>query len=500
MLQNKKLVLLNVFSSAGQVVLVGLVYFFLYKFLLNSIGIELLGVWSVVLSTSSIASLANAGVITSVVRFAAIYVGDADKTKLHRLTFTATVIMVVLFVFICAVLYPFAGYILHKIIDAKYIGNAMAILPFSILCFIVNAVGGVYASILDGTQKNYIRNIIFSTSSVLLLVLSILLVNKFGFKGLAYAQLVQSIYSLSICLLVVAQRLQYNPFKWNWDKTIFKDIYAYSIKFQFISFASMLNEPLTKGLLAKYGGLAITGYYEMANRLLMQLKGVVANAYQSLIPVIISLAKDKQASVSAFYSKTFYLVCFISLSGVGMLALAAGIISNVWIGHYETIFVTVLQLLGISFFINLLNIPAYFTFMSVGNLNTLIVSHIIMAVVNALLGIILGYYFSGIGIIIAIIIATAAGSLYTILVYQQQNKIGFTSLIDSNLKIAFSVLSVLLVVMYMIPVYIKDNFWNYTANSLLVAGFMVTIYFTFLKQLDIVSLLKNKTQPVNAGN
>ncbi len=53
----KKLVVLNVISSAGQVIFVGLIYFLLYRFLLKQIGIEMLGVWSVVLSTSSLADL-----------------------------------------------------------------------------------------------------------------------------------------------------------------------------------------------------------------------------------------------------------------------------------------------------------------------------------------------------------------------------------------------------------------------------------------------------------
>ena len=56
---NKHLVLLNVISSGGQVLLIGLVYFFLYRLLLKVLGVELLGVWSVVLSTSSLANLAN---------------------------------------------------------------------------------------------------------------------------------------------------------------------------------------------------------------------------------------------------------------------------------------------------------------------------------------------------------------------------------------------------------------------------------------------------------
>lgn len=494
MIKNKKLVFLNVSSSAFQVILVSLVYFFLYKFLLSSMGVELLGVWSVVLSTSSLATLANAGVTTSVVRFTAIYVSDGDKIKLHKLAFTASVIMLILFVVIGVVLYPFADFILHKVIAAKYINEAILILPYSIFCFIINAIAGIYGSILDGTQRNYIKSFIFSTSSIILLIASVYMVHRYGFKGLAFAQVLQSLYTLVFCMLAVSRIFRFNPFKWNWSKIIFKDIYAYGIKFQFISFASMFMEPLTKALLAKFGGLAVTGYYEMANRLLNQFKGVVVNACQSLMPVIINLSRNRSSDLSKFYAKVFYFVYFISLCGIGTLALSAGIISNIWIGHYENIFVIVLQLLGISFLINLLNVPAYFTFMSLGNLNTLIVSHLIMCMGNLILGFILGNYFSGIGIVVSIVVAIVAGSLYTILSYHKRNDLSFKKLFDKNTAIAFVILAILLSGVYLLPVIFADKSLLYILNSVFILSFIATIYFTFLRKQNVLLWLKTNQQ------
>ena len=92
-----------------------------------------MGVWSVVLATSSLATLVNAGITTSVVRFAAIYKEAGGIEKLRKLAFTALVMMVVLFSFISIIVYPFASIILNKIIPVKYIAEALNILPYSIL-------------------------------------------------------------------------------------------------------------------------------------------------------------------------------------------------------------------------------------------------------------------------------------------------------------------------------------------------------------------------------
>ena len=84
--KNKR-VTLNVITSGGQVVCVGLVYFLLYKYLLKQIGVEMLGVWSIVVSTSSLANLANFGVADSVLRFVALFVKEGDTSKLKKLIF-----------------------------------------------------------------------------------------------------------------------------------------------------------------------------------------------------------------------------------------------------------------------------------------------------------------------------------------------------------------------------------------------------------------------------
>jgi hypothetical protein len=46
---------------------------------------------------------------------------------------------------------------------------------------------------------------------------------------------------------------------------------------QAITISQMLYDPITKGLLVKFGGLDLAGYYEMANRLVVQLRGFIVS-------------------------------------------------------------------------------------------------------------------------------------------------------------------------------------------------------------------------------
>jgi O-antigen/teichoic acid export membrane protein len=389
---------------------------------LKSIGIQLLGVWSIVLSTSSLAILANFGISDSVVRFVALYSKDDDKNKMYELIFTSSLFLLGLSTLIVAVIYPFASFILKLVIPIKYLKDALSILPYSVCCLIVNALNGVYSSTLDGIQKNYIRNLIFAISSVLLLVCTIIFVPRFGLKGVAIAQVIQSLFALITCACAVIYKLRFNPLKWNWSKSIFKQIFSYGAKFQFISLAALLNEPVTKILLSKFGGLAFTGYYEMANRLLMQARGVIVNGTQSLLPVMVNLDKEH---LSKFYKKTISNVLFFSLSAICLILSLAHVISLYWIGSYQPVFYYVLIILASSVIISLLTTPSYFYFMAKANLNILIKSHLISSFVSVIFSYILGYFIGGYGVIFGWLLSVICGSIYLFDRFDAYNKINF---------------------------------------------------------------------------
>ncbi|MCR8560151.1 oligosaccharide flippase family protein [Mucilaginibacter sp. BJC16-A38] len=412
----KKLVLLNVITSGGQVVLIGLVYLFLYRYLLSRLGVEVLGVWSVVLSTSSLATLANFGIADSVVRFVALFIKEKDTKKMEQLVFTASLFLLGLFIVIAAIIYPCADLILKAVLPAKFIKEGLLILPYSLTCLIINSVNGVYASVLDGMQKNYIRNGIFTVSSLVLLVATYFFVPVYHLKGVAFAQVIQSVFALVFCLLTVIYHVKYNPLKWNWSKAIFKQIFNYGMKFQFVSLAAMLNDPITKILLGRFGGMAFAGYYEMANRLLMQARGIIVSATQSLVPVMVGLNKDE---IPAFYKKIFSNVLFFSLAIMSIIIISGKLISFYWIGSYQPVFCNTLFILGLSLIFNILNGPAYFYYMADGNLNILIKTHFILGLLNLALSYCFGYFFGGYGVVCGWFLAVLLGSFYLLFTFNK---------------------------------------------------------------------------------
>jgi O-antigen/teichoic acid export membrane protein len=286
-IQSKK-ISKNIFSSVAQVIVVGLVYLFLYKFLLKVVGVEHLGVWSIILATTSVANLANFGITSGLVKFIADYNSRNLHDKIPKLIFTSFLLIAVFFIVLISIFFLFSKLFLPYFIEPKYLSIATEILPYSLICLFINSLGGIFTSTLEGFQRNYVRNYIIVFSSIILLLASYYLVPIYKLKGVAIAQIIQAVILLIFSFISLKKIVKQKIFnRWLWDKEIFRELLNFGLKFQVISIFQMLNEPITKALISKFGGLAMLGYYEMAARLVNQIRALIVNANQVMVPVII---------------------------------------------------------------------------------------------------------------------------------------------------------------------------------------------------------------------
>lgn len=489
-INSKKRISINIISTILQVLVVGVVYLFLYKFLLESLGIEKLGVWSIILATSSIANLANFGITSGLVKFIADYNAKKNLKDIPKLIFTALVSIIILFLLIVIIIYFFSKVILGFVVEQKYLSLALEILPYSLLCLFINSVGGIFTSTLEGFQKNYVKNFLFLFSSVFLLLSSYYLVPIYQLKGVAIAQVLQSVIILVGSLLFVINTSQLAIFnKWNWDYKIFRELINYGAKFQVISVFQMLYEPITKGLISKFGGLAVLGYYEMAARLVNQVRALIVNANQVMVPVVAHTNSTQKENLKELYNKMMSITFFVNVLLISVLLIFTPIISILWIGHWEPIFVFSMLLLSTSIFVNILIGPAYFSCVGEGNLNLILKSQIMIGILNLILGYVLGYYFSGKGVIVSWAISVAISSFYLFYNYQKEKDIPLTNLFTKYNVILFFV-SVLVTIFSFV---FYDVFASYINNTWVLLGcyiiVTIVVFIPFIiKNKDVIDL------------
>ena len=309
---NHKRILLNALTTFAQVIGSAATLFFLYRFLFRTIGIERLGIWSLVLATTSVVTLANQGFSTSVVKYVAKYAARKNARDVSALLQTALISIGTWLAAVSVALFPCAKWILAAVLPRPYLREANAILPFAFVCLWINILGGVLQSGLAGHQLISLCNYVDLSASLLYLGFAIAWVPHYGLLGLAYAQLVQACVCLAVTWILLRRRIPRFPIiPYHWNQSLFRELAGYGFHFQLITTSQALREPVTKALLAKFGGLALAGFYDMASRWVVTFRELLVQANQVLVPTVSSLHERDPKSIPALYRESYRLIFFL---------------------------------------------------------------------------------------------------------------------------------------------------------------------------------------------
>ncbi len=447
----KRQIFKNAGMSVTQIIVNGGILFVLYRFLLNSLGPEELGIWSLVLATTSVMNVANFGLSGSVVKFVAKYLGRNQKDNVSKVIHTASISVGLFIGLALLIAYPIISWILGLVVTSEHLHSALTILPYSLLSLWIMSMTGIFQSGLDGHQRIDLRNYLSMAGASLYLILSLIFVPYYGLEGVAYSQVTQSIL-IFISSWMLLKRLLPDlgiiPAKW--DKNIFKEIITYGVNFQIISITTMFYDPITKALLSRFGGLSSVAYYEMANKMIQQFRALIVSANRVLVPTIADLQERTPEKIIDVYLTSYQLLFYLALPLYSLIIVSLPIISEIWIGHYERVFIAFAILLAIGAFLNTLAGPAYFSYLGTGELKWNVLSHISIGILNAGLGFVLGILFGGTGVVIAWVSALSLGSSAIYLSYHIKNKISLSELMpQASRKLLFICFSgVLLAILF----------------------------------------------------
>lgn len=413
-----------------QAVVSGILLFILYRFLLSSIGADGLGVWSVVLATTTASKLAELGLSGSVIKYVAQYRERGDNQHAARVIQTAgTALLLFVGLGVC-VLGPLAYWGLALVIDApEDVQLARSLLPYAMVSLWISALSGVFQSALDGCSRIDVRSYLVTVGSVLYLVLALLIVPTYGLIGLAIAQVVH-VSSLTIFSYLLVRReftdVSLRPI--GWDRDVFREILSYGLKYQLITVATMLFEPITKGLLSKFGSLPSVAYYEMASRLTAQVRLLLVSAQKVLVPLMASLKERGSSELSGYYSRSVEITIFLALPVYGVLVGLSSLIGDIWIGHAVPEFSIYVGLLAVGWFCNTLAGPAYFSNLGTGELRWNSIVQVTMGGANLIFGGVLGYTYGPIGIVFAWSLCLCLGAAFLVWSFHREHQISFKAL------------------------------------------------------------------------
>ena len=209
-------------------------------------------------------------------------------------------------------------------------------------------------------------------------------------------------------------------------------MWRYGVNFQFISILVLLTEPLAKGLLSYYGNLTAVGYFEMANRLVTQVRAVLVSANQVLVPYYAKMGETTPETIKTLYMKNLNAVFVLGSLTFSSLVAMSPLISELWIGRLEPQFLLFAVMLAGGWFINVLSVPAYFANLGIGRIADNVLQHGIMSALVIVFGVVGGRIAGVNGSAAALPLALFVGGAILILTFHRAEAIPLRALFTNT--------------------------------------------------------------------
>lgn len=439
---------INGAAATGQVLVSAALMLLLYRYLLDQLGAEKLGVWSLVLASGALARLADFGLGGGVIRFVASDLGAGNGARAAQTVGMSVIAIGSSIGLACVVLFPGLKIGLrHLIVDPVLQEAAIGLIPWALLSLWVGAIAQVFLGTLDACQRGVWRVGINVMASAGQLIASILVVPKYGLSGLGAVQLTQSGLTLILAVWFVARVLRFPIRIWfKFDRDRFFEALRFGSLLQASAVAQLLFDPTVKVLLSHFGGLSNAGYYEVANRAVLQFRSIIVSAYQMLIPHVahrLGGGEFDRLQVLNVYRLAHSLLIAAVVPYFTILAAFLPSLLTLWIGHVEPIFIAFGIMCIAGWALNSINTSSYMIFIAMGHLRWTMISHLTIGVLCLALGALGGWFFAGYGVVFGAMAALALGSIIVQIAFHVHYEISFWEIIPQRFAglIAFCLVS-----------------------------------------------------------
>ena len=453
----------NVVANLLRAVISALLVFILYRYLTKKIGIELLGVWAIVMAATSVTRFGDFGLGASATRFVAKYIIEEKIREASQVIETSVLSTLAFLVFLLPIIYVVLTRILGLVFSGQNYEYAINLLPYALVSMLITTAGSISLSGLDGCQRMDLSAIVAIIGQFIILLLALGLVPEYGLIGLAWAQILQGIFVFASSWILLRLNLpDLSCIPYQWSRKIFKEIIGYGLNNQAGSISMMLLDPATKLLMAKFAGASAAGYLEIATQIIVRVRSLIVSANQAIIPKIAQIKTSKtNKELRLYYIKNIILIVFISMTTFTLCSISGGLISILMLGYRSDEFLFIYQILLIGWATNTITVPAYFFNMGIGEINTNTISHIFIGVLNILLGYILGANFGLYGVIIGYSISLVIGSYILIYLFHSKHKIDSRKMIKKrNIKFISNYLIIIPALIICLSYFSKSNLYS----------------------------------------
>jgi O-antigen/teichoic acid export membrane protein len=429
----------NVTYSTVRLFLLAPLPFVLIPYFLKKLGSAGYGTWAVLLAISSLTSLADVGLVTTLSKHVAEFYAHKDFRALNRLINTGFALYLSIAIVGAGSLWLSEPFVLSMVFrgSALRFDQLQALWHSLILLMVANILTLLLFSVVVGLQRMDVSACLGSANVLASAGLSVVFLHwNLGLRGILYAYVIAA--WITLCAYIYALRrllpeIRFEPATCRWS--VAKEILSFSLKTYVTQMAVVIHNQIEKIYLAHFVGVVEVGWYDISSDLALKLRSIPGLMLSPMMPAASELdALGDHGRLRHFYQRAHKYLAFAAVPMVVFVVFSAKSFVRLWLGPGLIVIATPLSVLLAVNILNLATGPGLLTLVGKGILKPGLYSAIAGIVLNCPLSLVLIWAFGFQGAVIGTSISIAAASVFFLYLFQRQTRGAFPGVMRNYLK------------------------------------------------------------------
>jgi O-antigen/teichoic acid export membrane protein len=406
----------NAAFSLTQIIVSTVTLFWMYRRSAIVVGLSGLGAWSITTGLVSLLVVADLGVTDAMVREVARLRSMQDWTRMRRTILSCSIYVAFVIVLVGLVTYPLIHLYLGRVIHHDVTLRIDVLILNSMIIVALNTVAVGLLGAIEGFEHYNLRLVVTACGSSLLVASSYYFLPRFGTIGISLSYMVQSIVNLLVAVFIVRNLVPKGHSRdSHFSLQEVRQMARIGVPMRLGGLVNLTYEPITRLLVARFGGIESAGIYEAAVRCGVQVKAMIVACIQVVVPRFSALAVNGTDALRSLLQVAYRITGLLVVGALPLLLLSTPLISVLLLGRLDAKFQLFAEILSVGWLINALAAPSSFANLADGRLFWNWLSNVCAAAINPAVGLVLGRVYGAIGVVIGTACALTSMALIAVI-------------------------------------------------------------------------------------
>jgi O-antigen/teichoic acid export membrane protein len=463
-----------------------LVVLFLTPYIVSRLGVERYGIWALLTSLVGYIGFLDLGIGGSYVRYIAEYYTQKDYSKVNFVVNTGFLFCLGLaFILIPLALFLTEPLLIFLKIDPSLYPEINFVFFWGVVIFSLSNATFVFGSVQTGLQRMELTNIVAVVLTIpYALGIILFLELGYGLKGLminiGIMWMIQTLVNFYIAKKILPQ-FSFNPFLFR--REMFAELLRFGIKLQISRLSQLVSFQVDKLLITYFLSVGKVTFYDLGSKITGSIRKLPLLLVSALVPASAEIfAKGDKEGLSRLYFRGSKYLFAVSTPLFFFIVVCSEMLVNVWMGPGYDIASSVIRILSVGYFFNVIMRVAGSIALGMGKPEFEMKYGILMSILNFSLSLILIIKFGFYGVLVGTGFSLTLGSLYFFHLFHGYTKEPLTNLwhwIKKPLSGAFLTSAILYLFNHLISAIVLTNH-RFTGLLFIGLEFLLFLIFYFL--------------------